>query len=299
MSRWVGIFALMAAASAIFFACEEPVESLCEVGSEVFCKCRGGDSGTKTCLGDGNSYGECTTNSGSCPEIEDPTSTTGLTPVCLAGEEVPCTCDNDEAGVKLCADDGLSFGDCTVDGGACGSGSGDKLLYSPCAEGGECLTGTCASGYCTRTCEIFTDCYDDENELYGDCIALAGNNQCAPYCLSQADCLSVFGEPSACGGATALDDADVAFGACADWGAELQGMPYGTLCDAESGEILIFGGDGQLVVAECSLGAPGVQNYCFADECTKVCYEDVDCPEMNCSSNGSVAGCCETEPECN
>ena len=306
MIRWLGLVGVLASAGVLFFACEGSSTSdsgtECNPGDEVFCKCRGGFEGTKTCLEDGASFGECTTPDGECPEIDGEGGSTGseVTPICLAGSEVECTCDNGDMGTKQCNEDGSSFGDCTVDGNACGSGTGDKLLYATCTDGGECVTGACAGGYCSRTCEIFTDCVDETNELYGDCVTIGGVNQCAPYCLSltQAECLDAYGAPSACGGAVALDDPQIAFAVCADWGDELRGIPYGTLCDEGTGDILLFGVDGQFFQGECSLGAPGVQNYCFDGECTKVCYEDVDCPEMNCSSNGSVVGCCETEPEC-
>lgn len=297
MIRWLGVVGVLASAGALFFACgDSESATVCDPGTEVFCKCRGGFEGTKTCNADGATFGECTTPDGECPEIGgEGGSSSSVTPICLAGETVTCSCDNGDEGSKDCAEDGLSFGDCTVDGAPCGSGSGDKLIYTACADGGECVTGTCLSGYCSRTCEIFTDCYDDENMLYGDCVTIGGANQCAPYCLTQGDC-GDFGAESACGGAVALDSPDISFGVCAYWGADLQGMPYGTLCDSNTGELLFAD---QIVIGECSLGAPGVQNYCFDDECTKLCYEDIDCPEMNCTSNGSVAGCCETEPECN
>jgi hypothetical protein len=297
MMRWrlalraLGAVGVLTAASGLFFACGDPVEeTLCIPGDEVFCHCRGGDvDGTKLCLEDGNSFAECISPDGPCPEIGGE-----VTPLCEAGEEVDCTCDNGDEGTKVCSADGSTFEDCTVAGEPCGSGAGDKLLYSACSDGNECVTGTCASGYCTRSCEIFTDCYDEENELIGDCLAIDGATQCAPYCVTQGDC-SAYGEESGCGGAIALDDPEIAFGLCAFWGADLQGMPYGTLCDSETGEILFAD---QIIVADCNLGAAGVQNYCYFSECTKGCYDDVDCPEMDCTSNGEVLACCESDAEC-
>ncbi len=296
MLRWAGVMALVLGAGTVFFACDgETLETTCDPGTEVFCKCRGGDEGTKTCLDDGESFGECTTNTGSCPEIEETTSTTSGSTVCEPFEDIACECDNGDMGTKTCLEDGSSFGDCLGPAGSCGQGSGDKLLYAVCADGSECVTGTCSSGYCTRACELFSDCVDETNELYGDCITLNDSNVCAPYCVSQEECAE-FGSASACGGAVALDDDQIFFAACADWGSDLAGMPYGTLCEPDPAEILYLD---QVIPGECHLGAAGLQNVCSFGECTQGCYEDLDCPMEDCSSDGSVIGCCMSDPACN
>ncbi|NUP07661.1 MAG: hypothetical protein HOW73_16560 [Polyangiaceae bacterium] len=297
MVRWLlgGVAAI--AVGSLFVACGPAEETLCNPGDEVFCKCRGGFDGTKTCKADGNSFEECTTPEGACPEIPDSNSTTsGPTQICIPNEEVPCTCDDTTEGTKICAGDGLSFGDCTTASGPCGTTTtGDKVLYDACASGSECQTGVCDGGYCTRSCEDWTVCYDDANQLYGDCIVFddGQKQQCAPYCTAQDQC-AAFGELSLCGGAVALDDPQIGFAACADWGAEVSGMPYGTICDSSTGELFYLGDN--IVAMPCDIGLPGVQNVCVFEECTKACETDDDCPNLDCTD--TQYPCCASDPDC-
>jgi len=297
--RWLLIGSCLSSVALLasaFGGCKEE-ETLCNPGDEVFCKCRGGqEEGTKTCLADGNSFGPCTRPEGECPEIEDPTTSTGTPMICVPGTDViPCECDNGDEGSATCTSDGLGFGDCTLDTGPCGTTTtGDKLLYVACASGSECQTGVCDGGYCTRACEDYTVCVDDANGKYGDCIVLEGGTkqQCAPYCTAQSDCAG-FGAESACGGAIALDDATLAFAACANWGAELGGMPYGTSCDSSTGELLFID---TVIVMDCDIGLEGAQDVCLFGECAKGCDVDEDCPNLDCST---TLPCCTSDPDCN
>ena len=273
-------------------------DTLCTPGTEVFCRCRGGQlSGTQTCAEDGMSLGECTTPEGTCPTVDPSTTTTGsASGICTPGEEIICACEDGTQGSKLCSDDGQSFGDCTTPTGPCGSGmTGTKLLYETCADGTECATGVCSSGYCTRSCETYVDCVDEPNMRFGDCIVLGGEQLCAPYCTNQGDCAS-FGPNNVCGGAVALDDPQLSFAACADWGADAIGIPEGTPCDTNTGEVLYLGQN--VIMMDCDLGL-AVETVCSFDVCTKGCYENSDCPNADCSSNGSVIGCCTSSPTCN
>jgi len=298
MFRWFFCGAFLVGTGAALVSCGDSTsETLCEAGTEVFCKCRGGFDGTKTCLDDGLTFGECTTAEGPCPEIEETTSS-GTTQICTPDEDVTCSCDNGDEGMKSCASDGLSFSDCMTASGACGTTTvGDKLLFEACAAGGECNTGVCDSGYCTRSCESFEECADPANEIVGECIRFsAGAKQnCAPFCFDQPEC-QAYGETILCGGAVALDDDTFAFAACAEWGAEAVGFKIGTPCDSETGELLYYGEN--LVEMECHVGLAGVQDVCTFGECTKGCFEDQDCPLTDCSSNGSVIGCCVSESDC-
>lgn len=300
MRRWIGWMVLSvagAAASLAFAACgNDTAETLCEPGTEVFCKCRGGFDGTKTCGPDGNSFGECATPDGACPEIEETTTTDGMMTICIPDEDTACSCDNGDEGTKTCASDGLSFGDCMTANGACGTTIiGDKLLYATCSDASECSTGVCDGGYCTRTCETFEVCYDEENQLYGDCVQIPSGRQCAPYCFQQSDCAG-FGAESLCGGAADPDFPEYTFAVCANWGDSVSGMPYGTLCDSDTGELFYLGDN--IVVMPCDIGLPGVQSVCFLGECSKVCEDSTDCPEMDCTVEGDI-GCCESDPDCN
>ena len=271
-------------------------EQVCTPGTEVFCMCAGGvGQGTKTCAEDGMSIGECLTPDGACPDI----SNTGPVGICIPDEVIACTCDNGDMGTNTCDSDGLTFSDCMTPAGVCGpGGTGTEPLYSPCGDADECVTGVCVHGFCTRSCADYTECYFETEELYGDCALTptAGGpaNTCVPYCLEQADC-AAYGPGTVCSGAIALDDPDLGFAGCAAWGDEAHGMPYDTLCDANTGELFYLG---QVVMAPCNLGLDGAQNVCSFDVCTKGCFEAIECPAMDCSSNGSVIGCCLSEPDC-
>lgn len=303
MLRWVLGAAATFGLAITFVACgDSGTEPECEPGLEVFCKCRGGVPGTKTCLDDGFSYGECATTEGPCPEIPDTTSS-GPTMICTPDEEQTCSCDTGEEGTKLCSSDGLSFGDCTTASGPCGSTmTGTKLLYETCAAGGECLTGVCEGGYCTRSCEDFTVCIDADNDIFnGDCIVLEGGAKqlCAPYCIEQGEC-AVFGVDSVCGGALTLDEPEpgihYSFAACANWGEDVIGLPYGTLCD-ENGDVSYLD---SIVNMPCDIGLEGAQTICAFSECSQGCEEDADCPSFDCAVNESLGfGCCLIDdPQC-
>ncbi len=301
MFAWVRTGLVIVGFAALTACGDGETEQVCSPGSEVFCKCRGGlVQGTQTCSADGLSLGECTTPEGECPDIGPGSSNSGPIGICIPDEVITCTCDNGDMGTKTCSGDGLTFSDCTTPEGACGmSMMGTEPLYSPCEDAGECATGVCEHGFCTRSCEDYTACYFEAEELYGDCALTppAGGpaNTCVPYCIEQADC-AAYGSGTVCSGAIAFDDADLGFAGCAAWGDEAHGMPYDTLCDSNTGELFYLG---QVVEAPCNLGLDGAQNVCTFDVCTKGCYEAIECPEMDCSSNGSVIGCCMSEPECN
>lgn len=258
----MGLAALgFASLAAVACGDDSAIETLCKPGEEIFCKCRGGYQGTKTCLDDGASFGECTTLDGPCPEIPDTTSSTSST---------------------------------SSSSGGGGGGTGDKALYAPCESGSECQTGTCENGFCTRACEDYTVCSDDAAQAYGDCAVFPGGAKlCGPYCVTQSECAG-YGPSSGCSGATALDDPNFLFAVCGDWGAQLSGMPYGTLC--EDGTLLY---NDQIITGECDLGASGVQNICLFGECSKGCYEPSDCPQNDCTSGGQAPGCCSSDPDCN
>jgi hypothetical protein len=262
--RWLSACVFVSGIAGLFVACGEESQTLCEPGTEVFCKCRGGYDGTKTCNEDGATFGECTTAEGTCPEIPDTTSSSS-------------------------GDTGS-----TTSGGG-GGGTGTLGLYEACTDGSECQSGTC-EGFCTHDCTSWEECTVDADMLYGDCIKLAGGSKqvCAPYCTSAADC--AYGPDVACGGAVALDDPMISFGACAPWGDELAGMPPGTLCDDAEGTIWFLS---DVVPGLCSLGNAGVHDVCVFGECTQACFEDADCPMMDCESTGSAPACCTSLPnEC-
>lgn len=300
MFAWVRTGLVVLGFGALVGCGDDTSEQVCTPGTEVFCKCRGGSvQGTQTCAEDGMSLGECTTPEGECPAVGTGGSGGGgPIGICIPDEVITCTCDNGDDGTKTCSGDGLTFSDCTTPEGACGTTVvGTEPLYSPCADASECLTGVCENGFCTRSCVDYTECYFEDEDLLGDCaLTPTGSgpaNTCVPYCLEQGDC-SAYGAQSSCNGAIAFDDADLGFAGCANWETPT-GMTYDTLCDSNTGEIFYLG---EVIVAPCNLGLEGAQNVCAFDVCTKGCYDDVDCPELDCTSNGSVIGCCSSDPDC-
>jgi hypothetical protein len=93
---------------------------ICEAGSNVFCRCRGGGAGTKLCNAAGDGFGACETARGSCDEVDDPSSSSGA-------------------------------------GGATPAAPGE--LLGPCTTDGDCKDGmTCPMGFCTKPCETYEDC---------------------------------------------------------------------------------------------------------------------------------------------
>jgi hypothetical protein len=259
----MGLAALgFASLSAVACGDDGATETLCKPGEEIFCKCRGGYQGTKTCLDDGASFGECTTLDGPCPEIPDTTSSTSTSSSSSSG------------------------------GG--GGGTGDKALYAPCESGGECSTGTCENGFCTRECVDYTVCSDEAAEAYGDCVVFPGGAKlCGPYCVTQSDC-AAYGPSSGCSGATALDDPNFLFAVCGEWGAELSGMPYGTLC--EDGTLIY---NDQIITAECDLGATGCRTSASSGSARRAATSRATAPRTTAPPAVQAPGCCSSDPDCN
>ncbi|MFO0552004.1 MAG: hypothetical protein U0271_26700 [Polyangiaceae bacterium] len=275
-------------------------DQTCEPGTEIFCKCRGGFKGTRTCLDDGQSFGECTTEDGPCPTIDDTSSSSSAMMNCDPGVTVFCQCTDGSDGTKTCDDAGQGFSDCENAAGTCGGVPADKLLYDACTSSAECVTGLCDHGFCSRDCGNWTECVDEANERYGDCVRLDNMTKqiCAPYCIAQTDC-TAYGASSLCGGAVALDDPTIAFAVCANWGTAVTGIAYGTPCDFVDGQEQVLFAGGTVVTMDCDLGLAGQQNVCLFGECSKGCYESNECPQMDCTSDGTNAGCCASDPQCN
>lgn len=156
---------------------EQSAGGLCQPGENIFCRCRGGDAGTKRCSEDGQSFEQCYAAWGACEEALGPR-----------------------------AEGSSSSGEV---------GGGGKVLFEPCGSDSECDSGLCRMGYCTQQCGKWQECSDQAAGIYGDCVQIEGAAQhCVPYCGSQADCEG-FGPASSCGYALAVDA--VAVSVCADW----------------------------------------------------------------------------------
>jgi hypothetical protein len=169
-----------------------PQATLCEPGENIFCRCPGGDAGTKRCNDDGDGFGECDF----CEGRDGFGGGTGEGPGGFGGDQ-------------------------PGEGG--GSATGLELLR-PCIDGSECDSGTCENNYCTLPCERPSDCPYPESE----CVPWAGDAICMPVCTSAGECEVYGAPPSLCGYAPAVDNWSVTV--CANWGDEHELLPEGTDC---------------------------------------------------------------------
>lgn len=174
-------------------------DTFCDKGTVTYCRCRGGDPGTRQCNEDGSDFDAC---------ISDDTLE--------ECEEIPISPTETDTGT----DTG------TGTGGAGGGGSGSKALFEACVEPGECKSGNCGMGFCTQPCASWEECVD--GTIQGECTTPPGfGATCVPYCVDQSDC-DVYGPPSVCGYGLATDGFSIIV--CADWGAELSLPPEGWEC---------------------------------------------------------------------
>ena len=178
-------------------ACGGPAastEQVCEPGENIFCRCKGGEAGTKTCKDDGKSFEACVTRTGDCP-----TPGTG--------------------------GDGGS-GATGATGGSGGSPAG-KALFTACADDTECESMDCRFGFCTQGCAKYDDCILGK----GECVPVKGVLVCTPDCELTSFCDGKYGAPSTCGFAEAVDGFGVT--TCADWEDALKLPPDGSDCSSD------------------------------------------------------------------
>ncbi|MCA9623689.1 MAG: hypothetical protein KC731_31925 [Myxococcales bacterium] len=200
MRSLLTLFFSLGATTLLFMACgtdPAPTESICDPGSNVFCRCRGSrESGTKRCNDAGDGFGPCENSYGECDEVEG-TGTGGSSGVGPGTGGTP--------------DPGELLAPCNVEM--------DQL----CDEG-----LVCEHGYCTKPCESYEECLP-----LGDCVDLDGKGgRCAPLCVEQADC-EIYGSAVACGFTdAALPPFDVVV--CADWGDSLALPPDGYACSSDT-----------------------------------------------------------------
>jgi hypothetical protein len=175
----------------------------CDPGENIFCRCPGGEAGTKACKADGHSFEACVTRDGACPEIPDTTASSSST-----------------------GGGGSGGGSGSTGGGGSGGGAIAEL-YAPCTDNAGCASGLCKDGYCTKECAKFDEC---EVGL-GECVQFAGAQFCMPACSINSDCEGPYGKPSACGYTKAIDGFPVT--ACADWEDKLAFPPDGSECETD------------------------------------------------------------------
>lgn len=172
-------------------ATPEAQEGLCDPGENIFCRCPGGEPGTKQCNDAGDGFGSC-----------DYCAPRG----------------GDGAGAGPSGDGG---GDPSV---STGSGAGDLQLLRPCTSSGECASGLCESNFCTILCEKVSDCEYPVSE----CVPWGDGAVCMPACTTASDCEVYGAPPSLCGFAPAIDNWSVTV--CNNWGDAHHLVPEGTDC---------------------------------------------------------------------
>jgi len=176
----------------------------CDPGENIFCRCPGGEAGTKTCRDDGMSFDACVTRTGACPEG---TSTT-------------------DAASSTSGGGGSGGGASTGSSGSGGAGGGATMqpLYAPCAKDAQCASGKCPMGYCSKDCAKFDECTLGT----GECVQFMATQICMPTCGTTALCNGDYGPPSACGYTKAVDGTPVT--TCADWKENLKLPLNGANC---------------------------------------------------------------------
>ncbi len=168
--------------------------TLCEPAENIFCRCPGGDAGTKRCNEEGDGFTDC--------EFCEGRDGFG------GGDVGP----------------GPGPGGGAGDPGVGGGGATGLELMRPCIDAGECSSGVCENNYCTAPCERPSDCPYPEAE----CVPWAGDAICMPSCASAGECEVYGAPPSLCGYAPAIDNWSVTV--CANWGDGHTLLPEGTDC---------------------------------------------------------------------
>lgn len=199
--RTLALAGFLAGLALVSFAgCDDelPEGQLCQAGENIFCRCPGGDPGTKACSPAGDAFGEC----GPCSDRPDPPG---------------------QGGFGLSGSSSGGFGPGA--GGAGGGGVGTKPLLETCETDSECLSGICRFNYCTVPCSAVSECPYPKSECvpFDDTLTI-----CMPTCETAVDCVLYDAPPSQCGFARAADNWGVTV--CAEWGASHTLKPDGTDC---------------------------------------------------------------------
>lgn len=196
---WLGTIALLGIALAAACGGDDPVveqTTLCEPGENIFCRCPGGDAGTKQCNEAGDGFSDCE--------------------YCEAREDI--------GGVGVGGYDPGPGGGAGEPVGAGGSGVTGLDLLRPCLDSTECASGLCTNNYCTIECTRPSECPYPEAE----CVPWDGSAVCMPACTTAGDCEIYGAPPSLCGYAPAIDNWSVTV--CASWGGGHELLPEGSDC---------------------------------------------------------------------
>lgn len=193
--RFLFVVAFMHLFAIGFAACdgENEDEEVCDPGTNVFCRCPGGEAGTRECNRDGDDFDECVIAPGvPCGERVE----------CVAYTKIPCICPDGSSGVKECLREETGYGECTLPSGAAcpsetssttttggGSGSGGAgpgCTHDVCSTGGPLTSacGACAADVCA------VDDYCCTTQWDAVCVDLADevcDNLCNPITICEHD----------------------------------------------------------------------------------------------------------------
>jgi hypothetical protein len=206
VSLRLSVVIVVSVALASFAACgdesSEP-DGLCEPGENIFCRCTGGDAGTKACKASGEDFDEC---------LVAPNTTCEDRIECSdADPPIPCLCPDGTDGSKACLRDGTGYEQCLVgqdqpcpigsttassmggsgQGGSVGMGGSGAGMTVACThdtcETGDALSAECDS--CTAAVCVNDDycCTTKWDFLCVNLVDLECNNLCNPVVMCEHD----------------------------------------------------------------------------------------------------------------
>jgi hypothetical protein len=166
---------------------------LCEPGTNVFCRCPGGDAGTQNCRDDGESFGDC--------EIA-PDTPCGERVECEPDSTVSCLCPDGTSGEKTCLREGNGYTECFVGGDEPCPQEGQQASSSSASGGGGGPPTGCAHELCETGNALDASCdpcvasvcavpnvgsYCCETQWDGICVELV-DTECNNLCNPQVVC---------------------------------------------------------------------------------------------------------------
>lgn len=259
---------MLAAAACASSNDRDPRATLCDPGSNIFCRCVGGEAGTKPCNAAGDGFLACEP---CLDRMDNGGATSGGAGTGVAGS----SSGSATSGSATSTGSGGAGPGATTTAGA--GGAGDRPLLAACGDDGQCASGKCRFGYCTIDCAVVSDCPYPSSE----CVRFdASLTVCMPTCETVGDCAEYNAPPSQCGYTTAVDNWGVT--TCAHWGERHRLWPLGTECDP-------------LDHPACHLGYGDRATVCVEQGvCASGCYLQAHCPAgTTCSGQAGSLGNCQ------
>jgi hypothetical protein len=191
-------------------------QTICDAGENIFCRCPGGEAGTKQCKADGLSFEECVTREGACLPIGSPTSSSSSGGGGSGAHEYLGTCKDDRDCIDTyclygyCTKDCAKFDDCTLGAGECVTFSDGQFCMPVCTITADCEAAygsdsqcgytTAVDGFPVTTCATWgaslllppegSDCSDDlQCNLGNEGVQSACTTEgCLKGCFVEFDC---------------------------------------------------------------------------------------------------------------